>query len=74
MLHLQNDKGANYFISWKSKGLYSSILFPSYTHLLHSINLFGYKMGIKFDEDPLVAEKTRYITKVVNAYIVYMHT
>ena len=50
MLHLQNDKGANYFISWKSKGLYSSILFPSYTHLLHSINLFGYKMGIKFDE------------------------
>ena len=31
-------------------------------------------MAIKFDEDPLVAEKTRYITKIVNAYIVYMHT
>ena len=30
----KRDKGINYVISWKSKELYSSILFPPYTYYL----------------------------------------
>ena len=28
-------------------------------------------MGIKFDKDPLAIEQIDYLTKIVNAYIVY---
>ena len=55
----------------KSKGVYSSNLKPSYTAFLNSIKLSGYKMGMKFDKDPLAAEQNNYLTKIVNVYIVY---
>ena len=32
---------------------------------------FGYKIGIKFDQDPLVVEQSNYATKIVNACTVY---
>ena len=57
----------DYVISWKSKVLYSSTLSPQYTHFLHSIKLFGYKMAKKLVKDPLVAEQNKYATKIVDA-------
>ena len=38
---------------------------------MHSIKLSGYRMGIKFDRDPLAVEQNNCDTKIVNAYIVY---
>ena len=72
-LELKEDKGTEYVISWKSKGVYTSKLKPLYTAFLHSINLSGYRMGIKFDKDSSCGSKQlrKIKTKVVNAYIVY---
>ena len=42
-----------------------------YTAFLHSIKPSGYRMGIKFDKDPLAVEQNNYATKIVNAYINY---
>ena len=33
--------------------------------------LSGYKMRVKFDKDPLAVEQNNYLTKIVNAYIIY---
>ena len=63
MLELKEDKGINYVLSWKSKGEYNSKLKPLYTAFLHSIKLSGYKMGIKFDKDPLAVEQNDYLNK-----------
>ena len=41
-----------------------------YTAFVHSIKLCEYRIGTKFDEDPLVVEQN-YLNKVVNVYIVY---
>ena len=38
MLELQKEKGNDYVLSWKSKGLYPFELKPLYTAFLHSIN------------------------------------
>ena len=72
-LELKEDNGTEYVISWKSKGVYTSKLKPLYTAFLHSINLSGYRMGIKFDKDSSCGSKQlrKIKTKVVNAYIVY---
>ena len=35
------------------------------------MKLSGYKMGIKFDKDPLATEQSNYLTKILNVYIVY---
>ena len=71
MLQLQKGKGTHYILNWKSKGLYTSILFPKHSPFLHSVKFFGYEIGIKFDKDPLAVEQKIYTTKIVNAYIVY---
>ena len=71
MLQLQKDKGTYYILSWNSEGLYSSTLSPQYTYFLHSMKLFGYKIGIKFVKDPLLVEQSKNTTDIVNAYIVY---
>ena len=70
-LELKKDKGTDHVLSWKSNGVYNSKLKPLYTAFLHSIKLSGYKMGIKFDKDPLAVEQNNYLTKIVNVYIVY---
>ena len=70
-LQLQKDKGTKYVISLRPKGLYGSTLSLQYTHILHSIIAFGYKIGIKCNRDPLVVEQNKYVTKIINAYIVY---
>ena len=56
-LELKKEKGTDYVLSWKSKGLYTSKLKPLYTAFLHSIKISGYKVGIKFDKDPLTVEQ-----------------
>ena len=38
---------------------------------MHSINLSGYKMGIKFNKDPLTVEQRNYAGKIINIYIAY---
>ena len=44
-LQIKKDKGIDYAISWKSKGVYGSSLFPQDTVFLFS-SLFEYKIGI----------------------------
>ena len=35
------------------------------------MKLSEYRMGRKFDKDPLVSKQNNYFTKIVNVYIVY---
>ena len=69
---LELKKGTDYVPSWKSNGVCNSKLKPLNTAFLHSIKLSGYKMRIKLDRDPLAVEKSNYLTKIVNVYIVYV--
>ena len=55
MLELKKDKGTAYVVN--SKGVYNSKLKPLYTSFLHGITLSGYRMGVKFDKDPLTVEQ-----------------
>ena len=38
---------------------------------MHSIKLSEYRIGIKYDKDPLAIEQNNYLTKIVNVYIAY---
>ena len=38
---------------------------------MHSINLSGYRMGVKFDKDCLAVVQNNYTTKIVNVYKFY---
>ena len=69
ILEFKKDKSTDYVLSWRSKGVYISKLKPLYTAFLHSINLSGYRIGIKIDKDHLLVEKNNYATKIVNAYL-----
>ena len=35
------------------------------------MKLSEYRIGIKFDKDPLAIEQNNYLTKIVSVYIVY---
>ena len=70
ILELKKDKSTDYIVSWKSKGVHNSKLKPLYIAFLHSKKRSGYRIGIKFDKDPLAAEQNTYLSKIVNAYIV----
>ena len=50
-LEFKKDKGTDYVLSWKSKGVFNSKLNPLYTTFLNSITLSEYRIGIKFDKD-----------------------
>ena len=50
--------------------MYTSKSKPLYTAVLFSIKDSGYRMGIKFDKDPLAVEQNNYLSKIVNVYIV----
>ena len=52
-LELKKDKYTDYVLRWKSKRLYNSKRKHLYTPFLHSIKLSKYRVGIKFDKDPL---------------------
>ena len=38
---------------------------------MNSIKLSEYRIGIKFDKNPLAVEQNNYLIKIVNVYIVY---
>ena len=42
-----------------------------HTAFLPSIKTFGYRIGIKFDKDPLALEQNNCLIKIVNVYIIY---
>ena len=69
-LKLKKDKGTDYILSWNSRAN-TSKLKSLYTAFLHTIKLSVYRIGIKFDKNPLAIEQNNYLTKVVNVYIVY---
>ena len=50
--------------------MYDSKRKPLYIAFGHSVKLYGYRIVIKFDNDPLVVEQNNYLTKIVNVYIV----
>ena len=66
-LEIKKYKYADYILRWNSKGVWTSTLKPLYTAFLHSINLSRYKVGIKFDKDPLTAEQSNHTTKILTA-------
>ena len=70
-LEFKKDKGVDYVIRWKSKGLFESKLFPLHGTFLPNIEYFGYKIGIQFNSTSLVVEQNSYTTKTLNVYIVY---
>ena len=70
-LELKEDKNIKYVIGWKSRGVYTSKCFPSYTAFLPSMKLSWNKVKIPFNNSVLVVEQNSYVTKFVNAYIVY---
>ena len=69
---LKKNKGVDYVLSWKLNGVNNSKLKkPLYTAFLHSVKMFEYRMGIKFDKDPLAVQQNNYLTKIVKVYSVY---
>ena len=68
---LKKNKGADYVLTWKLKGVYTPKLNPLYTAFLHNIKFSGYRMGIKFDNDLFAVIQNSYLAKIVNAYIVF---
>ena len=66
---IKKDKGTDYALSWKSKRVFNSKLNPLYTTFVHSIKPSGYRIGIKFDADPLAVEQSNYLRKNVNVCI-----
>ena len=67
-LELKEDKGTDYVLCWKPKGLYTSKRKPLYTAFLHSIKPSGYGIRTQFNNSILAVEQN-YATKSVNAYI-----
>ena len=68
---LKVEKGTDYVIGWKSKEVYNSKLVTSHGAFLPNIKYFTRKIGIKFNNTPLLIEQNNYTTKTVNVYIVY---
>ena len=69
-LELKKDKGADYFLSWKPKGVYNSKFKPLYTDFLPNVKYYGFKIGTQFSNNHLVLEQSNYLTKIENVYIV----
>ena len=68
---LKEDKGTEYVLGWKSKGLYTSKLTPLYSTFLQNVKLSGFKTEIQLNKRVLVAKQNNYVTKIVKAYIFY---
>ena len=67
-LKLKKDKSADYVWCWKSKRVFNSKLKSLYTAFLYSIKLSEYRIGIKFDKDPLAAEQNNDLIKIISLY------
>ena len=56
---------------WISNGLYNSRLNVLNSDFLLNIKYFTKRMGIQFNNIPLVVEQSNHTTEIVNVYIVY---
>ena len=70
-LELKKDKNTEYFIGWKSKGLFKSNFRPLHGAFLPNIKYFGHKIGMQLNNTPSIVEQNNYSIKTVNAYIFY---
>ena len=66
MLEYKQEPCTEYFTSCKSKVLYNSKLIAFNDDFLHNIKYFIKKIGIQFDNSPLVEEQNSYKIKIVN--------
>ena len=64
-LDFKKDQGTGYVLSWEAKAVFNSELKPLYTAFLNCIKLSEYRIGIKFDKDPLDVEQHNYLSKIV---------
>ena len=65
-LELNKGEGTDYVLSLKSKGVFNFKLKLLYTAFSNSINFYEYRIGIKFDKDPLAVEQSNYLRKILN--------
>ena len=63
MLELKKDNDTDYVIRWKWKDLFKLKMFPLHGAFLPNIKYFEYKIGIQFNNTPLVAEQNNYMNK-----------
>ena len=71
MLEFKIDKGTDYIISWKSKGLYNSKLIALHGAFLPNVKHFVVKIGRQLNNTPLVIEEINYASGIAYADIVY---
>ena len=71
MLDIKIDKGTEYVIGLKSKGVYNSKLTAFHGAFLPNIKYFRKNIEIQFNSTPLVVEQNNYITKILSVYMVY---
>ena len=57
MFFINQDKGTDYVFSWKSNRVVNSKVKPLYNTFLNSIKISQYRIGIKFDKNPLAVEQ-----------------
>ena len=57
VLELKTDRGTEYIIDWKSKGVYNSKFIALHGALLPRVKHFRNEIGIQFNKNPLVIEK-----------------
>ena len=70
-VRIKKDKVTDYSIGWKSKDLSESNHLPLDGAFLPNIKYFGCKIGMQFNNTPLVVEQRNYANNIVNAYILY---
>ena len=66
-LKIQNSKKTKVL---EIEGVFDCKLMSLYTPYLNSIKLSVYRIGIKFDKDPLAVEQNNDLRKIVNVYII----
>ena len=71
MLKLKSDNVNDYITDWKPKVVYNSKLLILQEGFLPYTRYFGHKIGIQFNNTPLVVEQNNYTTTIVNIFIVY---
>ena len=71
ILELKNKTKALIIFIVRNQKKYLILNFRKYILLSYlALKFFGYRIGIKFNKDPLAVEQSNYLTKVVNVCIV----
>ena len=65
------NTSTEYTTSWRSKGVYNTKLIAIKNDYLPNIKYFKYKIGIQFNNTPLIVEQNIYTSKIINVYIIY---